>query len=250
MPGLRAPEAGSADGLLTFRHIAYNLFGPPAVGHLGTAFSKPLTEGNSMTRPRSSAALAAGALALGLAAALAAPAPATAAPVPRPVGPARPSGSATAPASTASVAVGEPTTVITANPSDTQKCLDVTGQSTASGTLVEQWTCNGGTNQQWYWTEAGELVGVASGKCLDIPRFSTDGGVQAVIWPCNGGTNQKWTQTLVHHAGVYHLTNVNSGLNLDVQGASPADGTPVVQWPQTFGLNQWWFYGSVSTARG
>ncbi len=91
---------------------------------------------------------------------------------------------------------------------------------------------------------------MASGKCLDIPRFSTDGGVQAVIWPCNGGSNQKWTQTLVHHAGVYHLTNVNSGLNLDVQGASPADGTPVVQWPQTYGLNQWWFYGSVPTARG
>ena len=28
-------------------------------------------------------------------------------------------------------------------------CLDVTGQGTANGTLVEVWTCNGGANQHW-----------------------------------------------------------------------------------------------------
>ncbi|MBS2966867.1 RICIN domain-containing protein, partial [Actinocrinis puniceicyclus] len=28
-------------------------------------------------------------------------------------------------------------------------CLDVTGASTANGALVELWTCNGGSNQQW-----------------------------------------------------------------------------------------------------
>jgi hypothetical protein len=29
------------------------------------------------------------------------------------------------------------------------RCLDVTGQGTANGTLVEIWTCNSGTNQKW-----------------------------------------------------------------------------------------------------
>jgi len=28
-------------------------------------------------------------------------------------------------------------------------CLDVIGAGTANGVLVEIWTCNGGTNQQW-----------------------------------------------------------------------------------------------------
>jgi hypothetical protein len=28
-------------------------------------------------------------------------------------------------------------------------CLDVTGASTANGALVELWTCNGQSNQQW-----------------------------------------------------------------------------------------------------
>ncbi len=29
------------------------------------------------------------------------------------------------------------------------KCLDITGGSTANGALIEEWTCNGGSNQQW-----------------------------------------------------------------------------------------------------
>ena len=28
-------------------------------------------------------------------------------------------------------------------------CLDVTGQGTTNGTLIEIWTCNGGANQRW-----------------------------------------------------------------------------------------------------
>jgi alpha-galactosidase len=32
---------------------------------------------------------------------------------------------------------------------DSGLCLDVTGNSTRNGTLVELWTCNGGANQRW-----------------------------------------------------------------------------------------------------
>ncbi|HJP76234.1 MAG TPA: RICIN domain-containing protein [Pseudonocardiaceae bacterium] len=28
-------------------------------------------------------------------------------------------------------------------------CLDVSGASTSDGALVQLWTCNGGSNQQW-----------------------------------------------------------------------------------------------------
>jgi surface antigen len=30
------------------------------------------------------------------------------------------------------------------------KCLDITGFGTADGTPIQQWTCTGGTNQEWY----------------------------------------------------------------------------------------------------
>jgi alpha-galactosidase len=29
------------------------------------------------------------------------------------------------------------------------KCLDVSGASTANGATIHQWTCGSGTNQQW-----------------------------------------------------------------------------------------------------
>ena len=54
-------------------------------------------------------------------------------------------------------------------------CLDITGASYTNGTLIEEWTCNGGANQQWLAVN-GELVNPASGMCLDDPAFNTDRG--------------------------------------------------------------------------
>ena len=73
------------------------------------------------------------------------------------------------------------------------KCLDVFGSgSTADGTLVDLWSCNGGANQVWNAVN-GTLVNPQSGKCLDDPGFSTTPGTQLQIWDCNGGSNQQWT---------------------------------------------------------
>jgi Ricin-type beta-trefoil lectin domain len=69
----------------------------------------------------------------------------------------------------------------------------VTGQGTADGTLVELWSCNGGTNQQWNAGPNSSLVGTGSGKCLDDPGGTTVNGTQQVIWTCHGTTNQMWT---------------------------------------------------------
>jgi Ricin-type beta-trefoil lectin domain-like len=73
------------------------------------------------------------------------------------------------------------------------KCLDVTGKGTTNGVLVELWTCNGGTNQQWTVGPNSSLVGTGSGKCLDDPGRTTIDGTRQQIWTCNGGINQVWT---------------------------------------------------------
>jgi O-glycosyl hydrolase len=73
------------------------------------------------------------------------------------------------------------------------KCLDVNGRGTTDGSLVQLWTCNGGTNQQWTVGPNSSLVGTGSGKCLDDPGASTVDGTQQVIWTCNGRVNQAWT---------------------------------------------------------
>ena len=63
-----------------------------------------------------------------------------------------------------------------------------------------QWTCNGGTNQQWSLTNVGDhvqLVARHSGKCLDVRSGSTADGAAIIQWTCTGATNQQWTRTAV-----------------------------------------------------
>ncbi|WP_437995713.1 RICIN domain-containing protein [Sorangium sp. So ce185] len=76
------------------------------------------------------------------------------------------------------------------------KCLDVNGASTADGAVVHQWTCNGGSNQEWLLQSAGggyyRVVARHSGKCLDVVSGSTADGAAVKQYTCNGGSNQQW----------------------------------------------------------
>ncbi|WP_084546651.1 RICIN domain-containing protein [Glycomyces arizonensis] len=114
------------------------------------------------------------------------------------------------------------------------RCLDVPNQSTANGTQVEIWDCNGGSNQQWTYTDAGELR-VYGNKCLDAEGAGTADGTLAIIWDCHGGTNQKWN---LNADG--SITNVQSGLCLDVEGYGTANGSLVHLWTCHGGTNQQW----------
>ncbi|MET9399244.1 RICIN domain-containing protein [Kitasatospora sp. NPDC002965] len=120
------------------------------------------------------------------------------------------------------------------------KCLEVADWRTDDGAPVRTWTCTGGDNQKWYWTDRDELVNVHSGKCLEIPGYSTTWGTQGGQWSCNRGRNQTWSDANRLHSGSRTIVNLNSGLNLDVSGSDPADGTPVIQWGPTGGYNQVW----------
>nr|WP_169732007.1 family 43 glycosylhydrolase [Glycomyces arizonensis] len=117
------------------------------------------------------------------------------------------------------------------------KCLDVPDQSTANGTQMEIWDCSNEANQQWTYTDAGELT-VYSGssrKCLDAEGAGTADGTAAIIWDCHGGTNQKWN---VNADG--SITNADSGLCLDVEGYGTANGSMVHLWSCHGGTNQQW----------
>src|SRR5581483_6329426 len=79
--------------------------------------------------------------------------------------------------------------------SNSWMCVDVTGASTADGANVEQWTCNGQTNQQWLFRDTGggvfEVSSVNSGKCLDVDHASTANGANVLQWACHGSLNQR-----------------------------------------------------------
>ena len=112
------------------------------------------------------------------------------------------------------------------------KCIDDGGDSSANGTRLVMWDCDGSAGQTWtiegngtiqinhkcmdifrdektnkapvelftctgganqQWRAVdGTLVNPVSGKCLDDPRFNVTNGTQLEIYTCNGGSNQQW----------------------------------------------------------
>ena len=76
------------------------------------------------------------------------------------------------------------------------KVLDVNASSSTVGLQLQQWTANGGTNQQWYLRPTGDgyytIVSHSSGLVADVYGRSTSDGAQVVQWTANGGTNQQW----------------------------------------------------------
>ncbi|MFE1440143.1 endo-1,4-beta-xylanase [Streptomyces sp. NPDC058739] len=112
------------------------------------------------------------------------------------------------------------------------RCLDVPSSSTTDGTQVQLWDCHNGTNQQWTYTDAGELR-VYGNKCLDAA--GTGNGAKVQIYSCWGGDNQKWR---LNSDG--SVVGVQSGLCLDAVGGGTANGTLVQLYSCSNGNNQRW----------
>ncbi|EEP71144.1 glycosyl hydrolase [Micromonospora sp. ATCC 39149] len=113
------------------------------------------------------------------------------------------------------------------------KCLDVRNGSSADGTQVQLFTCNGAAGQQW--TVGGDSTIRSLGKCLDVNGGSSADGAKVQLWTCNGGGAQRWA---AQSDG--SLRNTQSGKCLDVSGNNSADGTAVNQWSCHGGANQKW----------
>lgn len=123
------------------------------------------------------------------------------------------------------------------------KCADVVGQSTANGTEIAQWSCHGGSNQQWRMQDLGngyvQVVAGHSGRCLDVTENSTADGAALHQWDCHGGQNQQWQ---VNDTGDGHVRLVarHSGKCLEVSDGSTADGARLHQWTCHTGQHQQW----------
>jgi len=128
------------------------------------------------------------------------------------------------------------------------QCLDVFGGALDDVAPVIQWTCHGGTNQQWR-IEPGtngavRIIARHSGKALDIFSASTDDTAPAIQYSWHGGDNQQWTLEPISE-GYVRIVARHSGKALDVTGASLADGAAVIQYTAHGGANQQWLLRSI-----
>lgn len=120
------------------------------------------------------------------------------------------------------------------------KCVDVRDNSSANNARVEQFTCNGGLNQQWRLEDAGDgyyrILAQHSGKCLDVEKSST---VEAFVnqYDCGSGQNQQWKFEDLGN-GYYRLAARHSGMCLDVEKASADDHARLKQYKCGNGTNQ------------
>jgi chitinase len=113
------------------------------------------------------------------------------------------------------------------------RCVDIAGASSANGTAVQLYDCNGTTAQSWTIGTDGTVRGL--GKCLDVNAAGTANGALVQIYDCNGTGAQQWQSS---SDGT--LRNPASGRCLDAQNSSSANGTRLQIWDCFAGTNQRW----------
>ncbi|WP_158849661.1 glycosyl hydrolase family 95 catalytic domain-containing protein [Saccharothrix deserti] len=119
------------------------------------------------------------------------------------------------------------------------KLADISGVSTASGALLQQWSSTGGLNQQFDFVDSGggyyRVRARHSGLVLQVASSST--GADITQRPDTNATSQQW-RVVDQGGGVVSLVNRLSNLAMDVWSASTTDGARISQWTPGGGDNQ------------
>jgi len=113
-------------------------------------------------------------------------------------------------------------------------CLDVFGNTTASGAAIDQWTCNGQSNQQFQFVPTsggnGELQAQNSGDDITVSGNATAAGTADIVQePASASASSQWLP-MQQSDGSWEFKNSASGLCLDVTGAGSTAGQQLDQW--------------------
>ena len=114
-------------------------------------------------------------------------------------------------------------------------CLDVYGDTGNAGAAIDQWSCNGQSNQQFQFVPVaggyGQLQAQNSGQDLTVANSSTAQGTPDIVQePVSGSAAGLWLPQQ-QSDGSWQFKNQNSGLCLDVYGAGSNTGQQLDQWP-------------------
>jgi glucosylceramidase len=69
----------------------------------------------------------------------------------------------------------------------------VAGASSANGTAIQLYDCNGSGAQSWTVADDGSVQ--ALGKCMDVTAASIANGAKIQLYGCNGTNAQKWSRS-------------------------------------------------------
>lgn len=112
------------------------------------------------------------------------------------------------------------------------KCVDDHHSSTANGTKVDIYGCNGTRAQTWAsfpdrsLRRYGGYGHADTGKCLDIAGKHSSNGTKVDLWTCTGGWNQKW----LYRPGSHEWYNPHSSKCLEDPSGNLTNGTQLKTW--------------------
>lgn len=121
--------------------------------------------------------------------------------------------------------------------------LDVAGRKSENGTNVNIYDFNGGTNQQFMFTQNADgsykIRTRISGEksAIEVADASKSSGANVQQWEINGVNCQDWVLEPVSDPGCsmntsvgYQFINVNSKMVMEAAGGKMTDGTNIQQW--------------------
>jgi glucose/arabinose dehydrogenase len=122
------------------------------------------------------------------------------------------------------------------------RCLDIRHNERTPGAVVQIYDCNGGANQRFSFTPAGEMRAYDGTLCIEASGNPATPGSPALLASCSGQPNQQWK---LNADGT--LKGQQSGLCLDVKDASTANRQPTQLWTCHGGANQRWSTAAADT---
>jgi hypothetical protein len=115
----------------------------------------------------------------------------------------------------------------------TQKVLEVAGNSTSAGAAIQGRTFSGASNQKWTITQISngkyKVVNVNSGKALDLSGGSTSDGTALIQSTYSGASNQLWSfQSVPSQPGEYTIgPSAKLASTIWPAAGNTQDGAPV-----------------------
>ncbi|PTR33479.1 ricin-type beta-trefoil lectin protein [Luteibacter sp. OK325] len=119
------------------------------------------------------------------------------------------------------------------------RCLDGRGGSTANGTAVQVWACNGLRQQQWVQHPFDDTIWGGADLVLDVTGYGTTSGTPVQLFAPEKTSNQRWS---FHESAIVAA----GGRVLDAISFGSANGTRLQLYDDVGSPNQRWMFYPAS----
>ncbi|MRH87473.1 hypothetical protein GFY24_08385 [Nocardia sp. SYP-A9097] len=124
------------------------------------------------------------------------------------------------------------------------KVLDVPNHSAENGIRIDQWSDNGGANQQWELADAGNglvhILNLENKKALRVRGAQVANGAAVEQWDANGDPSQLWKVSDGGRGMVKIFSALGGNKVLDIPGGGSTNGLGAQIWDDVNVASEHW----------